>query len=341
MGPTFWGENSRIMKAIYPYTSIYINKTLTFFGCTLFVFLVGVRTDLSMVKRTGKKAVIIGVVSFLIPTTINIIVASVIKKNVKLNKEMHQSIFFIATFFASNSFHVIVCVLADLNLLNSELGRLATSASLISGMLSWFWVTVTYTIMQGAIGKAENVIWMFISLSCLVMIIVYILRPVMLMIVRHTGTSDAKSIKEGHILIIFLMVLGCLFISEFIGQHMIIGPMFLGMATPEGPPLGSALVNKLDSYISSILIPSYFAITGHNINILNIKPQSLVIIGFMSFTNFVGKVCAAVLPGLYCKMPFVDAFSLGLVMSVQGIVDVLVLQQALHLRVWVIFVIDH
>ncbi|XP_022730926.1 cation/H(+) antiporter 15 [Durio zibethinus] len=330
MGPMIWGDSNPIVRGALTYRSLYINQTLALFGCTLFLFSIGVKTDLSMVKRTGKKAVIIGVLSFLVPITLNTIVAAILKHTVKMHPDIQQSIYFVASFFALNSFHVVVCLLADLNLLNSELGRLATSSSLVSGMFSWCWIIILYTIMQGSIGKQETVIWMFLSLACLLMIIVYILRPVMVMMARHT--TEGKSVKEGYISAIFMMVLGCSFVSEVIGQHMIIGPIFLGMAAPGGPPLGSALVNKLDSFVSSVLLPSYFILTGSGISILNVHWQAVIIIQFLSFCNLLAKLLATVLPSLYCKMPPLDAISLGLIMSVQGVTDVMILQHAQNLK---------
>ncbi|XVF68436.1 hypothetical protein PTKIN_Ptkin11bG0002600 [Pterospermum kingtungense] len=283
-----------------------------------------------MIKRTGKKSVIIGLLSFLVPITLNTIVATILKHYLKLEPDLHKSLFYIAAFLSLNSFHVVVCLLADMNLLNSELGRLATSSSLVSGTLSWCWVIITFTIVQGKVeGKSNTVIWKFLSVCCLVMVIVYILRPVMLTIVRHT--TEGKSVKEGHIMVIFIMILGCLFVSEAIGNHMILGPVLLGMATPEGPPLGSALVTKLDSYVSNILLPSYFVLTGNTINILRVHWQSVVIIEFLAFCNFVGKLSATILPSLYCKMPPLDALSLGLIMSAQGITDVMIIQHAMGL----------
>ncbi|WRX33051.1 Cation/H+ exchanger - like 10 [Theobroma cacao] len=328
-GPTFWSGDHPVINMIYPRKSHYVNKTFALFGCMLFLFLVGVKTDLSMVKRTGKKAVIIGVLSFVVPITLNTIVAAIITETIEMGPEVRKSIFFIASFQALTSFHVVVCLLADLNLLNSELGRLATSSSLVSGTCSWCWAIVTMTFMQGPVGRQETVIWMFLSLILLLIVIAYVLRPVMLWIVRRT--SDGKSLTEGHILAVFMMILGCSFFSEVIGHHLIIGPMFLGMATPEGPPLGSALVSKLDSYVSSILLPTYFTVSGSNVNIRTAHSETVAIISVMAVCNFIGKLLSTVLPSLYCNMPPLDAFSLGLIMCAQGITDILVLQHAMRL----------
>ncbi|XP_030924628.1 cation/H(+) antiporter 15-like [Quercus lobata] len=133
MGPSILGKFGALAATIYPKKSLYLRKTLGNFACLLFMFLVGVKMDLSM---------------------------------------------------STSSFHVIACLLADLNLLNSELGRLATSSSMVNGV------------------------------------------------------------------------------------HFMLGPMILGLAVPDGWPLGSAIVDKLDSYVSSILLPSYFIIDIESYNSL-------------------------------------------------------------------------
>ncbi|OMO82946.1 Cation/H+ exchanger [Corchorus capsularis] len=267
----------------------------------------------------------IGILSFFLPIALNTTVAGIIASKHDMQPNLQKSIYFIAAFLSLNSFHVVVCLLADLKLLNSELGRLATSSSLISGVLSWTWTIITTTIMQ-----RKDILWKFMSLALLIFIIVYIFRPVMLWMVRQT--TEGRPVKEGHVWGVFIMILSSAFCSEIVGQHMLFGPMVLGMATPEGPPLGSALVSKLDSYVSYILLPSYFLIACSGINIRTAESNTVTVILTLCFFNFLAKLTATVLPSIYCQMPRLDALTLGLIMSAQGITDVLILQQGMSLQ---------
>lgn len=111
------------------------------------------------------------------------------------------------------------------------------------------------------------------------------------------------------------MLLGCALISEVVGQHLLFGATALGIVVPHGPPLGSAIVDRLESFVSCILLPSYFLLSVSGVNILSIHTETVAVVGILGVTSFTGKILGGMLPALYCNMPLVDAFSLGLIMS--------------------------
>ena len=121
--------------------------------------------------------------------------------------------------------------------------------------------------------------------------------------------------------------------GEIIGQHFLLGPIILGLAVPEGPPLGSALVSKLDSYVSSILLPIYFVISGSTIDFSMIRLRTFGIVELLAIFGFLWKVMGTMLPSLYCDMSVKDSVSLALIMSVQGITEVLIIGRAAQLEV--------
>lgn len=331
LGPTFWGDQNPLLKALYPIKSFYVNETFALFGCLLFLFVTGAKMDLGMVRRTGKKAVAIGILTFLVPLVLNLIVANILSSKMEMEPNLQKALFIIAVHQSSSTFHVIVCLLADLKLLNSELGQLASSSSMISGACSWVMAIWIFTTRQSILGTYDSLIWMFFSLGFMLILIVLLLRPIMTWMIDNT--PEGKPIKEGYVVSIFVMLLGCVFFSEFIGQHIMFGAIALGMAVPDGPPLGAAVVAKLESFSSSILLPSYFVFTLSGVNVLSMHSRTVTVVCIFGLTSHIGKILGAMLPSLYCKMPPMDAFSLGLIMSSQGITDVLLLQHSLFLFV--------
>ncbi|TQD78800.1 hypothetical protein C1H46_035644 [Malus baccata] len=323
LGPSVLGSGNAFADIVFPLKSFYISETYALFGVMLFVFLVGVKMDISLVKQSGRKAVVIGLSAFFVPLILNIGFALVLRKTVAMEASLHKSIIIIAVFQCLSSFHIISCLLADLNLLNSEIGRLAVSSSIVSGVLSLIWVGLAFTIRQSKISKKDlSLPFMGLSLFCMFILIVYILRPMMLWMVAQL-TDKEKSVKESYIFSIFIMIMVCSLLGEVMGQHCILGPMILGLAVPDGPPLGSALVEKLDSYVSLILLPSYFVVTGARINFSMIKMKTVWILELLVMSSFCGILIGTMVPSLYCKMSPVDSFSLGLIMSAQGIIDLI------------------
>ncbi|XP_061944947.1 cation/H(+) antiporter 15-like [Populus nigra] len=276
--------------------------------------------DLGIVKRAGRKPVVIGFLTFLFPVTLNLIVAGILSGKRELNPVLLKSIWHVAIFQAVTSFHVIVCLLADLKLVNSELGQLAISSSMISGMCSWGLVIVILFITE----LKHEPFWILLCPISLIVLIFYVLRPLMVKMIAKT--PEGEQVKEGYVLSIFIMVLGTAFLSEVLGYHVVFGATALGIAVPHGPPLGTALENKIESFVSSILLPSYFVLSVSRVDLLSIHSETVFVISMFGLTSFIGKVLGGMLPALFFKVPPVEAFSLGLVMSCQGISDVLLVQ---------------
>ncbi|KAJ6297553.1 hypothetical protein OIU78_023167 [Salix suchowensis] len=322
LGPSLWGDKHSFLSKVYSAKSINVSSTFAFFGCILYLFLLGIKMDMGMVKRAGRKAVVIGLFTFIFPITLNLIVAEILTTNMEMDQYLHDRVPYIAVFQSVTTFHVIVCLVTDLKLINSELGQLAISSSMISGTCSW-----SLAIFFLFIDRDEThdlIALILITAILLVMIIFFLLRPIMIWMTRKT--SEGKQIKETYVTSIFIMLLGCAFLSEVFGHHVLFGAVTLGMAVPHGPPLGSALVNKIESFVSSILLPSYFVFSVAGVNIFSIHLKTVTVVSIFGVSSFIGKVLGSMLPALYFKIPPSEAFSLGLVMSCQGISDVLLIQ---------------
>ncbi|GMN23511.1 hypothetical protein TIFTF001_000141 [Ficus carica] len=215
----------------------------------LFMFLVGVKIDLNSVKHSGKKGLTIGLCCFFLPLLLNTSVAVLLQRTVKMDPILHKSIISIVVFQSSSSFYVTTCLLTDLKLLNSELGRLAVSASMISGMLSWCGLIWAFTMRQSSFGGNKALPFVALSLCFVVILVVFLMRPIM------------RSI------------------------HFMLGPTILGLAVPDGPPLGSALVDKLESYVLSILLPGYFVFSGAAMDLIDQQSYSIMVISTVVLTG--------------------------------------------------------
>ena len=332
MGPSILGQIEPVSKLLFPARTFYVSETIAFFGSMMFMFLIGVKIDPSAVMRTGKKTWAIGLCSFVMPIILGTIAALTLRTMLSPDQKLYKSVLYIAIFLSSCSFHVTASHLADLKLLNSELGRLAVSSSMVSGTVSAVLVTSIFSQQQKGLRKESNSFNMImLSMVFMVVLIVCVLRPIMFWMIRQT--PEGKPIKESYIISIFLMLLGCALFSEFIGEHFMIGPIMLGIAVPDGPPLGSALSEKLDTLVSAVFLPLYFLFSGARFKLSLIDIPSFAIVQVVAICSFCGKVIGAMLPSLYCKMSVTDALSLGLVMSAQGITQMLYLQGSMYLRV--------
>ena len=288
--------------------------------------------DLSMVTKSGKKALVIGLCAFFLPLMLSTTLAYTLKRKVTLEPNLYESLIEIAVFQSTSSFHVIACLLNDLNLLNSELGRLAISSSMVSGLCSWIWLTVSFMVRQNILMTKKNTFPLAaLSVAGMLLIIICIMRPILLWMIRQT--TKRKQLKESYMISIFLMILTISLLGDIAGLHFVLGPMILGLTVPDGWPLGSAIADKLDSYVSSILLPSYFVYSCAAIDLALINLKTTGIVAMLALCSLLGKFMGTMLPSLHYKMPIIDSLCLGLIMSSQGITDMLILQNGILLFV--------
>ncbi|KAF5194862.1 Cation/H(+) antiporter [Thalictrum thalictroides] len=290
--------------------------------------------DINMVLKSGAKALVIGFLAFAVPLILTMPVAFIIKSYLtSSDKRLGDMLPYIAFTESQISFHVIFSLLADLKLLNSEVGRLAMSSSMISNVFCFCTLLLHMTLGESFRASASN--WSVLKVASIlgmVMLVMYVMRPIMIWIVKQTP-EGSNNVKEEHALIIFLMVLATSFFGQIVGQPVLFGPMILGLAVPPGPPLGTSMQNKLDSIVSNILLPLYFVGSAGRTDKLDITATGFKIVMLIALLAFLGKFIGTILPSMYCDMPFQDALALGLVMGSQGLVDLHLYRRALFLDV--------
>ncbi|XP_015931912.1 cation/H(+) antiporter 15 [Arachis duranensis] len=331
LGPSILGQIGVVQKYLFPPRTFYVSETIAFFGSMIFMFLIGVKIDLTSIVTTGKKTWAIALSCFVFPIVFTAVTALTLRALFLLPQEnLYTSIFYVCFYLSSCSFHSTASHLADLKLLNSELGRLAVSSSMISGTISA--VLITSVFSHHGLRKGSRSLQMAsLSFLFLVAVIVFVCRPIIMWMIRRT--PEGKPIKEAYIIMIFVMMLLSALFSELIGGHFMTGPILLGLAVPDGPPLGSALSEKLDALVSAVFLPLYFLFCGARFNSFALDATSFAVVQVLAISSFLGKIFGAMLPSLYCKMSVTDSLSLGLIMSAQGITQMLYLQGSMYLKI--------
>ncbi|KAI3994257.1 hypothetical protein MKX01_012514 [Papaver californicum] len=321
VGPSCFGRTEFFSTKLFLPNSLYVFDNCQYFGSMFFLFLIGVKTDLGMLQRSGKKAWFIGLFCFICPLFLNLSASKMLENGIKPDNKLAEYIHSFAALMSLSSFHVVACFLDDLQLLSSELGRLAMSASMISGAISWSSAFIGFTVITSLEAQRPHAFILIILACCLMLLcIVFVFRPIMFWIIRNT--PNGKNVKEIHVFSIFLMVLLSSFFGEVVGQHFLLGPMVVGLAVPAGPPLGAAIEDKLEFFVKFVLLPTFVISSGLRVDIFDLELDDFIILEFIVVVSFVGKLLGTMLPALYCRMPYQDAFLLGLIMNVQGVLDI-------------------
>lgn len=319
LGKTVFGNLSgEMQKRLFPEDDGLLYG-LSRFGFIFYMFLVGVKMDLSMIRKVGRKAITIGLGASFAPMTTAAIMWANLAPNFSLYKRTAVST--VIRIKSVTPFPVIAGLLVDLKIMNTEIGRLSLAAALVADLVGKVAAVAlnVYRIYEES--SSKSLAWLsFIQSFVIITSVLVGTRLWFLRIIRRT--PEGKPVKQEYLAFIYLAVLFTAFLCTNLGLQDYYIPFLLGLAIPNGPPLGSTLAIKLDTFISGLLAP--LLITNFSLwidltdfyDIDFLKTICMITVGGVAI-----KLVFVLGPALLNNLPIRDAITISIILSTQGIVQ--------------------
>uniref|UniRef100_A0A0E0PP51 Uncharacterized protein n=1 Tax=Oryza rufipogon TaxID=4529 RepID=A0A0E0PP51_ORYRU len=322
LGPSVMGQVSTWAVKVFPERSLLTLETVAHLGLLYFLFLVGLEMDVNTIRRSGKKALIIAVAGMALPFCIGTATSFIFRHQVSKNVHQASFLLFLGVALSVTAFPVLARILAEVKLLNSDLGRIAMSAAIVNDMCAWILLALAIAISE-VNSAAFSSLWVLIAGVAFVLACFYVVRPLMWWIVRRVPEGEA--IGDVHITLILTGVMVAGVCTDAIGIHSVFGAFVYGLVMPSGP-LGVVLIEKLEDFVTGLLLPLFFAISGLRTNVTKVRDPitvGLLVLVFVmaSFAKIMGTILIAV----SYTMTFRDGVALGFLMNTRGLVEMIVL----------------
>ncbi|KAL6126806.1 hypothetical protein ACLB2K_074851 [Fragaria x ananassa] len=319
-GPSALGHFKQLAETLFPLEGIIVLETLATWGLMYFLFSIGVKMDAGSMIRPQRKCMVIGSSLFfctlLLPQGLTFLLIRLVPK---MDTTLQNALPFISATQAISSSAVVGSLLTELKLLNTDIGRTAVSTALFCDVIGVI-MSAFAIAMSDRKNKGTIIPWLaVIQAAALVLGIIYICRPFMTWM--RNRAEEKNVVRESHIFIIFVLVLVFGFLSEISSQHYLLGPLAFGFVVPSGPPLGSAVVARVDTLATGLFYPTYLAVTGLKTNIFTIDFRSCMVLGAIFFFAGCVKVGTVMLAACYYEQTLREALVLGLILNAKGITE--------------------
>ncbi|KAJ0046400.1 hypothetical protein Pint_06591 [Pistacia integerrima] len=226
-------------------------------------------------------------------------------------------IYFFSIILTSSYFSSTAHAIGDLNLVNSELGRLALACAIFHELVGWCNMALGIFLSgddKYMIIKAE------VFLIAVLLFVFFIARPAVMMIIR--STPEGKPVNKEYIIGLLILTLVVSVMSDLLGSSYITGALMMGSIIPAGPPLGSALVEKTEVIISDIFLPFFHIRMGQNVNISTITNwQQFFVLESILVTAYLSKILASMLAFIVFKKSLRDSLLFGFILNFKGMPD--------------------
>lgn len=298
-----------------------------------FMFVYGVKMDPSLLKKSGKMHVSLGLASIAVPTILVFVLALCLRKSMDKELATISSMGILAGSIGTTAFPVLFCILKELNLINSDVGRLALSTALIGDACGIGGVLAFEAGKQGEI-KSDNSLWFMISVVVVAILLFCCIRPTMMWINRKT--PEGEEVDQSFVVAIILGVFVMAFITDMFGIAIVNGSFWLGLVTPDGPRLGATMVQKTKTIMNEFLMPFSFIMVGQYFDLFALGAsdwKTLQPLFLLILTGYSTKFFVTWLATMYWRMPFRDGLTFSLIMSLRGQCELIMLVHFMDKRV--------
>ncbi|KAI3691822.1 hypothetical protein L6452_31624 [Arctium lappa] len=323
LGPSALGRNKAYLHAVFPPRSLTVLDTLANLGLLFFLFLVGLELDLNSLLRTGKKALSIAIAGISFPFVLGTGVSFILRGTISGGVDEGPFIVFMGVAMSITAFPVLARILAELKLLTTDVGKMAMSAAAVNDVVAW--ILLALAVALSGTGRSPLVaLWVFLCASAFIVLCSFLVPPVFKWMSQRC--PDGEPVDELYVCATLGGVLAASFITDTIGIHALFGAFVVGVLIPKEGAFAGALVEKVEDLVSGLFLPLYFVSSGLKTNVSSIQgARSWGLLVLVIFTACFGKIAGSVGVSLVCKIPFMEALAIGLLMNTKGLVELIVL----------------
>ncbi|KAL2557892.1 Cation/H(+) antiporter 20-like [Forsythia ovata] len=114
--------------------------------------------------------------------------------------------------------------------------------------------------------------------------------------------------------------------TGLIGIHAIFGAFVFGLTKPKGGDFAEKLIERIEDFMTGLLLPLYFASSGLKTDVAKIKGgKAWGLLVLVISTACAGKIIGTFTVAIMCMIPARESITLGVLMNTKGLVELIVL----------------
>ncbi len=331
LGPSLLGQVAPSVAAyVMPSSTAPYFSILAQIGVILYMFLIGLEVDAEALARGTYVTVAISHASIVVPFLLGAALALVLYP-VFSTSSVSFTVFalFIGVSMSVTAFPVLARILTDRRMTKTKLGTMALTCAAVGDVTAWCLLAFVVSVAQARLGGALTTIGLTLAYIALVVLVA---RPFILRWSRRVDRHAELSQSVVSVVVILLLV--STLTTEYIGIHAIFGAFLLGVVIPHDSLIARELTHRLQDLVVVLLLPAFFAFTGMRTQIglvggLEQWGWCAVVIAVACLGKFGGSAVAAWFTGV----PWRDSAALGILMNTRGLMELIVLNIGLDLKV--------
>lgn len=324
LGPSLVGMYFPEFSAfLFPKESLGNLQFLSQIGLILFMYIVGMELDLSVLRKKAHDAVVISHASIIIPFALGVGLSYFIYQEFAPDGIQFTSFaLFIAIAMSITAFPVLARIVQERNLQKTKLGTVVITCAAADDITAWCILAAVIAIVKA--GSFASSIYVILMAIAYVFLMIKIVRPFL----KRIGDLQAgkNTINKPMVAIFFLTLILSAYTTEVIGIHALFGAFMAGAIMPENTKFRTMFIEKIEDVALVLLLPLFFVFTGLRTQIGLLNDGHLwITAGFIILTAVVGKFAGSALTAKFLGINWKESLTIGALMNTRGLMELIVL----------------
>ncbi|GEL10108.1 transporter, CPA2 family [Flavobacterium glycines] len=317
--------------ALFPAASLGNLKFLSQIGLILFMFVIGMELDVKVLKNKASEAIVISHASIIIPFAMGIGLSYLVYNQfAPQGVEFLSFSLFMGIAMSITAFPVLARIVQERGIHKTRLGAIVITCAAADDITAWCLLAVVIAIVKA--GDFVGSLYV-ISLAFLyVLAMLFIVKPFL----KRIGDlyAEKENIGKPVMAIFFLLLIISSYATEVIGIHALFGGFMMGAIMPDIAKFRMIFIEKVEDVSVILLLPLFFVFTGLNTQVGLINDAYLwkVTAGIIAVA-VVGKFLGSALAARFVGQNWHDSLTIGALMNTRGLMELIVLNIGLELKV--------
>ena len=317
---------------IFPAPSLGFLNALSQIGVIIFMFLVGLGINPKELKSYGHAAVLTSHVSITAPFVLASFLAIYLYPRLSDDSVPFTSFaLFMGAAMSITAFPVLARILTERNLLQSRLGTVSIACAAVDDVTGW--CILAYIVLLIRSANSGHSIWLTVGgLIGFALIMIYGLQRLLRRF--ETKFQQKGQLSDNALAFMILLALASALCTEWLGIHLLFGSFLMGAIMPKEQKFVRYVLDRFEPIVITLLLPLFFAFTGLRTNIGLVKgPEMWMYCGLIILVATVGKLGGSMLASWWTGMPAREAAGLGTLMNTRGLMELVILNIGLDIKV--------
>ena len=332
LGPSLLGMYfPEFSLVLFPVQSLGNLQFLSQIGLILFMFVIGMELDLKVLKNRANEAIVISHASIVIPFALGVGLAYFVYfRFAPQGIPFLPFALFMGIAMSITAFPVLARIVQERGIHKTKLGAIVITCAAADDITAWCLLAAVIAIAKA--GTFVSSLYIILLAVFYVIVMLFVVKPFL----KKIGElyEGKKNLNKPVVAIFFLTLIISSYTTEIMGIHALFGAFMMGVIMPDISKFRNLFIEKVEDVSVILLLPLFFVYTGLRTEIGLLNDVYLwKVTGFIILVAVTGKFLGSALAAKFVGQNWRDSLTIGALMNTRGLMELIVLNIGLELKI--------